>query len=120
VLAVRRQRLGEEERYREDPALTDIAATFHDRDGHAVGPCMGHPDDDGDDEDEQGIFSLLGHPRGSVQRTPPLLSTKRPFEVVSACPFCCSVEICRSALPMLLFATRVWGRFPLRNYKSLP
>ena len=126
VLALRRQRLGEEERFHEDPAITDIAVSFQDRDGQAVWP---QADGDDDEDEEEGTFSLLGKTAWS-STVPPQQQEQSQSEATMA-----SKKSLRGGLgmPVLLvrrnlpfgyadaaFATRVLGRFPFHNYKGLP
>ena len=49
ILAVRRQRVGEEERYHEDPAVIDIQLSFLDSNGTLPSILEGDDDDDDDD-----------------------------------------------------------------------
>lgn len=147
VLALRRQRLGDEERYHEDPALTDIAVTFSNEHGQPMYPEEGTAADEDDDEEEDvGTFRVLGKTAWSSSPVvlPPSNATValaglsslgyRMEEAPS--PTSSSSLLRRNKLlgiPMLLvrknlpfgfadaaFATRVLGRFPFRNYKGLP
>lgn len=118
VLAVRRQRFGEEQRFHEDPALTDIAVSFCGRDGHAVMPCESQEEDD--EEAEHGNFSMLGQSSWSPSLHARTTTSKKSTRSSFGMP----VLLLRRNLPFgfadTAFATRVWGRFPFRNYSSLP
>eukprot|EP00956_Cyclotella_meneghiniana_P020336 scaffold35701_cov46-Cyclotella_meneghiniana.AAC.2 len=51
ILAVRRQRIGEEERYHEDPAVVDIMLSRLDSNGQIIPPIPQHEEDDNDEDD---------------------------------------------------------------------
>ena len=55
VLAVRYQQIGDEERFHEDPAITDLAVSFLDKLGRIVMPSYPHMEEDGDDDEEECI-----------------------------------------------------------------
>lgn len=117
ILAVRRQRIGDEERYHEDAAIVDLAITFSD----GKGPVM--PDEtilDFDEmvEEEEGVVSLLGksewiptemRPQDDRAPRPRLGSTALLVKRNIPLGFCDAA-----------FCTRVLDRFPHKNYKGLP
>lgn len=107
VVAVKRQRAGTEERYHEDPAIVDLAISFSDHVGSIVLPF-----DDDEEEEEEGTFHVLAKTNWSCHLPEKATTPGRP------------VVLARRNLPFGLadvaFSTRVLGRFPLRNYKSLP
>ena len=122
VLAVRRQRLGDEERFHEDPAIVEMAVTFCDMEGYPVFPEEDQEDDEGEGE---GTFRILGKSSWTAssadQRTK---SPQAPDSTYRRRLF---------GLPQILvkrnlgfgfadaaFATKVRSRFPLKNYKDLP
>ena len=55
VIAIRYQRTGEEERFHEDPAITDLALSFLDKSGQTVFPSYQHMEDEDDEDDEGNI-----------------------------------------------------------------
>jgi uDENN domain len=116
LLAFRRQRVGNEERYHEDSAVVDMAVSFRDVSGDPV-----LPDVLGNDDDEDETFNILNTTNWTcasriivpipdpnhVTRTlgSPVILMKRnqPIGFADAA-----------------FATSVLDRFPMKNYKGLP
>jgi DENN (AEX-3) domain/dDENN domain/uDENN domain len=127
ILAIRRQRLGEEERYREDAGLTDIVVSIYNRDGTDVLP-VDEDDEDGDEEED--TFQILGktdwhsvqihHSLKKSHRAVPSQVSHMPLPSMFGMP----VLLQRKNIPFgfadAAFATRVMGRFPFENYKGLP
>lgn len=116
VLAIRRQRLGDEELYHEDSAVTDLAVSFvNGNDGQPILPI---DEDDDDGEHDEDSFRVLG-------QTKWMSSWKNAgdsYDNTSA--FGLPVVLVRRNAPYgfadVAFATRVLGRFPYKNYKGLP
>jgi hypothetical protein len=126
VLAIRRQRTGNEERFLEDPALVDVAVSFRNNEGNAVLPAedvyvMGDDfDDDGDDSLgkkplhktiwKESSLNFVGRKQKQF--------SQRPNTLGSVC------LLVRHNVPMgfcdAAFSTRVLDRFPHKNYKGLP
>eukprot|EP00980_Cylindrotheca_fusiformis_P021569 scaffold8420_cov120-Cylindrotheca_fusiformis.AAC.1 len=118
ILAIRRQRVGEEEKFKEDPAIVDIAVSFWDSDGDFVMPAedSGSFDDESSSDDflvQKTEWEATMIPTGAVnasQSWKPMLGT--------AC------LIIKRNLPLgfcdAAFKTTVLDRFPYKNYKGLP
>ena len=68
IVAVRRQRVGEDERFHEDPGMIDIAMTLSNHDGSYI-----VPDDDEFDEfdtnDEEEVDEILGKSKWTASRS---------------------------------------------------
>jgi uDENN domain len=113
VLVTRRQRVGDEERYHEDPAVVDLAVTFRDSKGDVILPQMLEAEDDDDKEMEFNILDIspwsdyldIGDSRSEQTLGSPaiILRRNRPLGLAD-------VE----------FSTRVLDRFPQKNYKGFP
>jgi hypothetical protein len=120
ILAVRRQRSDDEERYHEDPGVVDAAITFCDSNGNAVLPDFGE-DDDGEDDQDESSFNLLNKSKWSscsqaVNNESSLRGTSRPLGTPQV--------LVKRNMPIgfadAAFATKVLDRFPVKNYKGLP
>lgn len=116
VLAVRRQRVGDEERYHEDVAIVDLAVSVCDSRGAPVIPEIIEEDFDIMQEppDEAGGALVAmsrwceGQAVSPSQRRPlgtPVLVVRRNHPI----------GFCDAA-----FATSVLDRFPMKNYKEFP
>ena len=144
VLAVRKQRTGDEERFHEDPGIVDVAVSFCDRAGIAVLPqeqedfsddCMMDDNDeefsllsksswlvvsDGDNSALLKSEPTLGLVIGTGQNKPPKKNAPKTVKKTLGSP---AVLVKRNApigFADIAFATRVLDRFPLKNYKGLP
>ena len=124
TVAYRRQRIGDEERYHEDPAIVEMAVSFLDVHGRPVMPGVETVDldfDDDDDEDE-GAFSVMGKTPWNVAGRHPM--SRKPTSRRSRRQFGSPVILVRKNQPFgfadAAFATSVLDRFPTRNYKGLP
>ena len=125
VLAIRRQRVGEEERYHEDPAIVDLSVTFMDHKGAPVlphdAPSMDDVVMDEPEDDDGGTFRLLGKTNWTLGHDNHKESSSKNN---GGKQFGSPMIIARRNLPFgfadVAFATKVQGRFPFRNYKSLP
>lgn len=117
ILAVRRQRAGDEERYHEDPGVVDVSVTFCDSGGHAVLP------DDDDEEEDEGGFSVTGKSKWTRSSFSPVVNNERS-RPAPALPLGTPLVLVKRNLPIgfadAAFATKVLDRFPLKNYKDLP
>jgi hypothetical protein len=127
VLATRRQRTGEEERFLEDPALVDIAVSFKNQDGAVVLPAediflMGDDPDNDDEEEGDSLATKLLHKTGWKVSSLNLLG--RPTELQLLKQLGSTCLLVRHNVPMgfcdAAFSTRVLDRFPYKNYKGLP
>eukprot|EP00977_Amphora_coffeiformis_P027170 scaffold34593_cov179-Amphora_coffeaeformis.AAC.8 len=120
ILAVRRQRVGDEERYHEDAALVEMAITFYDGQGRVVPPDQTHDASDDDDDDET-TFRVLGKTpwKAPPGQDPGSSGTKKIRHQFGA-----PALLLRKNTPFgfadAAFATRVLDRFPKQNYKGLP
>lgn len=119
VLAVRRQRAGDEERYHEDPAIVDLSISFCDTGGMAVLPDE-EEDEDGDDGDG---FSLSGTSKWNQSSFSNIIKSERA-RPTAALSLGTPVVLVKRNLPIgfadAAFATSVLDRFPFKNYKNLP
>jgi hypothetical protein len=116
LLALRRQRVGNEERYHEDSAVVDMAVSFRDVSGDPV-----FPDVLEDDDDEDETFTLLNTtPWTCASRS--AVSNPEPNQVNRTLGS--PVILVKRNQPIgfadAAFATSVLDRFPLKNYKGLP
>jgi hypothetical protein len=121
ILALRRQRIGDEERYHEDPAIVELAVTISDGHGNPVMPHESVDEDDGEDEEnDEATFRVLGKTpwSGIAKSASPMTARKRRRRFGSP------TFLVRRNQPFgfadAAFATRVLDRFPKRNYKGLP
>lgn len=118
ALALRRQRTGDEERYREDAAIVDLAVTFMDQNG----PVMPHDTDDEDEDD--GTFRLLGKSEWLHLGQNSDSKSHLDHSSLRGQSFGSIALLARRNIAFgfadVAFATRVLGRFPQRNYKNLP
>ena len=143
VLAVRRQRIGDEERFSEDPALIDVSVSIFDEKGRAVLPSEEYQFMTEEEmmEDENGDGEQIGkkllhktkwiesRKRGSFnernlskeQRRRMQHQNKEQRDTATLGTMCLIV---RHNVPMgfcdAAFSTRVLDRFPYKNYKGLP
>jgi hypothetical protein len=135
ILAIRRQRVEDEERYHEDPAVVDFSVSFLDGAGNPKMFGLGEGNDDDDEEEDEeddvgGAKSVLRKTswRAAVGGTFHS-STSRRRELEGANLSALNV----TGMPVLLlrhntpqgfadapFATSVLDRFPSKNYKGLP
>ncbi len=123
ILAVRRQRIGEEERFHEDPAIIEIAVTFADGIGRPVLPY--EEVDPFEEEDDDAGTMLLEKSAWSAFSTPTKDSsqtqtTAKSGQVVLGTTYL----LVRRNTPLgfcdAAFSTTVLDRFPYKNYKGLP
>lgn len=123
ILAIRRQRIGEEERFHEDPAIVEIAVTFADEKGRPILPYE-EVDPFEEDDDDAGTMLLGKSDWSGVNQYPiglsPTRTDAKPRRSVLGTP-CLLVRrnnplgFCDAA-----FSTTVLDRFPYKNYKGLP
>lgn len=123
VLAIRRQRIGEEERFMEDPAVVDISVSFLGKQGEPVLPSV---EVDPFEEEEEGM-SLLDKTEWTTTNTAISSSIEthgeeqRNSRSLGLGTTCLLVQrniplgFCDAA-----FSTSVLDRFPYKNYKGLP
>jgi rubredoxin len=145
VLAVRRQRIGDEERFSEDPALIDVSVSVFDERGRAVLPSEEYQfmteeemiEDENDDGEQVGTKLLhktkwiesrkcgssneQNSNTSKEQRRKLKQQNKKQKAIATLGAMCLIV---RHNVPMgfcdAAFSTRVLDRFPYKNYKGLP
>lgn len=124
VLAIRRQRISEEERFLEDPALVDIAVSFKSQSGHGVVPAdnVYGFGDDFDEEENDSLATKLLHKSAWQESSLYLLG--HDTEQTNQGHLGSTCFLVRRNLPMgfcdAAFSTSVLDRFPYKNYKGLP
>jgi DENN (AEX-3) domain/uDENN domain len=140
IIAIRRQRTGEEERYHEDPGIVDLAVSFCDKAGMAVLPK--EQDEYMDNvilEDDEEEFSLLSKTPWLValegdntslgnETQGELLGTgqskkNNAFKTLKKSLGSPTILVKRNSpigFADMAFATKVLDRFPRKNYKGLP
>lgn len=129
ILAIRRQRVSQEELYHEDPAVVELAVSFCSRKGEPSWPDdrtqMEEFDSEFDETDE--TFRVLGKTpwlssiqNSDISQRYKTVETRSRRRRLLGIP----VLLVRKNLPFGLadvaFATTVLGRFPFQNYKGLP
>ena len=130
IIALRRQRVGDDERFREDASVVDIALTFSDLGGKAVLPLDDDDEFEENGNDEDPILAMTPWDASSV------CSGARQEEHDDAeaadidshadgfLSFGLPTLICRRNVPLGFldtpFATRVLDRFPKKDYKGVP
>jgi hypothetical protein len=117
VLAFRRQRVGDEERYHEDAAIVDVAVSFRDASGDPILPATLV----NDDEEEDDVFSLMNTtPWTCESRNVEQRSELKPGTLALGSPAILMKRNHPIGFADAAFATSVLDRFPLKNYKGLP
>ena len=127
IVAIRRQRVSDEERFHEDSAIVDIGVTFCDRMGLPVFPDDTIDDEEIDDEGD-GAFSVLSKtpwklaPSQSHNDGDYSMSARFPQQLPGGLGT--TTLLVKRNVPLgfcdAAFATRVLDRFPHKNYKGLP
>jgi hypothetical protein len=121
ILAVRRQRTGDEERYHEDPGVIDMSVTFCDTGGNAVLPDGFDADDDFSNDQDEGSFNLLNKSKWSICLQ--TVNSEGARRTTSG-PLGTPQVLVKRNMPIgfadAAFATKVLDRFPVKNYKGLP
>jgi len=143
VLAVRRQRTGEEERFHEDPGIVDVTVSFCDRAGMALLPREEEESWDDMVEENEEEFSLLSKSSwlvphngdnstllkgesalGSIVGTGTNRSTNGNVPQTMKKTLGSPTILVKRNAPIgfadIAFATSVLDRFPFKNYKGLP
>jgi len=123
VIAVRRVRVGDEERYREDPGVVDIEVTFSKLDGNPVIPIEEEVDDDENSDIEDIILNKSSWSVSRVahvfSRSDELQDDAKPYTALGL-----PMILLRHNLPLgfadTSFATTVLDRFPKKDYKGVP
>ena len=120
VLALRRQRTDDEERYHEDPAVVDLAITFDDGCGNPVLPTSYEGFDN--DSDNDGNLTLLGRSDWSSSsiNISQQEGDERMLNQILGTPIILVKRNNPIGFADAAFATRVLDRFPVKNYKDLP
>ncbi|CAJ1960049.1 unnamed protein product [Cylindrotheca closterium] len=118
ILAIRRQRVGEEERFNEDPAIVDICVSFWNRMGEPSLPV--EKIDPFDDEEIKSI--LLRSTEWKAAALPVQSGVSSQYWRPPA--FGTNCLLFKRNLPLgfcdATFKATVLDRFPYRNYKGLP
>jgi hypothetical protein len=119
VVALRRQRCGDDERFHEDSAVTDLSLSFMDQWGNFILP---EETDDGedDDENEDSFQDYLKMTPWSTKRLQQRkVSTDKLLRNTVE-----TIVIVRKNVPMgfadIPLVTSVLDRFPRKDYKGLP
>lgn len=119
ILAIRRQKVGEEERFKEDPAIVDITVSFWDEKGQPMPPS--NEAEDEDDDDVGFGLRILQKTDWETAMKPTSKKSKIQQKTPSLGSNCLMIKrniplgFCDAA-----FKTTVLDRFPLKNYKGLP
>lgn len=117
VLAFRRQRVGDEERYHEDAAVVDVAVSFRDASGDPILPAALVNDDD----EEEDVFDLMNTTAWTCEsRNVDQRSELNPGNLALGSPAILMKRNHPIGFADAAFATSVLDRFPLKNYKGLP
>ena len=126
ILAVRRQRIGEEERFHEDPAIVDMSVSFLDQMGdpvlpfEEVDPFEEESNDAGSIVLDKSVWVLVNS-KSPRSTSSPRHSTAQVSSRPNLGAVCILV---RRNLPLgfcdAAFSTSVLDRFPYKNYKGLP
>eukprot|EP00934_Nitzschia_sp_Nitz4_P007696 Nitzschia sp. Nitz4//scaffold68_size99682//38550//44354//NITZ4_004562-RA/size99682-snap-gene-0.8-mRNA-1//-1//CDS//3329556587//7686//frame0 len=125
VLAIRRQRVGEEERFHEDPAIVDLAVSITDRYGDPVLPYK-EVDPFEEEEDDVGLTLLEMTEWSMVTTTSSTQGScaKAGTPSMAPPPMGSTCILVRKNIPLgfcdAAFSTSVLDRFPYKNYKGLP
>jgi hypothetical protein len=137
IIAVRRQRIGDEERFREDPGIVEVGLTFSGMGGGQVVMPLEEIDEFEEEEEEDPILGMskwdaqLGC---GVKEEPSShddefdhgeedefanVSNENEFMT-----FGLPIFVCKRNIPLGFldtpFATRVLDRFPKKDYKGVP
>ncbi|KAL7553196.1 hypothetical protein ACHAWF_016455, partial [Thalassiosira exigua] len=138
ILAVRRQRAGEEERYREDPAVVDLRVLAPPRpDGGGALPAPGRDDEEEEDEEDEDEFGRGGRsvptqrdlgselrkksrwtPSGALASTPS--PPARPGDLRLLPTISLRRHLPRSGLADVPYPARVLDRFPAGDRRDAP
>ena len=118
ILAVRRQRAGDEERFHEDPAVTDIRLSCLDANG--MPPSLPPHEDDDNDDRSKPMMQHGTHP-DILKQSPwvPSHLHPKPHHRISE-PFFLLRKNIPNGFSDLPFPTRVLDRFPQSNYRDMP
>ena len=120
IIATRRQRVGEEERFREDPGLVEIGISHTARKGNLIMPLEEEDDDENDDDEGRSMLSKTKWSTSSyvlecsqvVEEGDSLAQFGKPFFIYKQ----------NRPLGFLdtPFAARLLDRFPKKNYEGVP
>jgi len=121
IIAVRRQRLGEEERFHEDPGMIDIALSFSDHNGKPLIPAVEEIDEfDEKNEEEDEILGKSNWSASSLLQTFDDIEEEVDHIKMHSLP----TIIFQHNMPLGFvdtpFATSVLDRFPRKDYKGVP
>jgi len=123
IIAIRRQRVGEEERFHEDPAVIDILVTSLDSNGNP--PNLLELDDD-DFDDRGGIHTIYFH--GSQSEILKKSNWSPAFDGYNrntsqqhqGFPIAALKRNIPNGFADLPFVAKVLDRFPQKNYRGMP
>jgi len=120
IIAVRRQRYGNDERFHEDSAVTDLSISFVDARGNPVFPDNANDEDEDEDENDDYFREYLRMTTWSAAVIP-----SRSYSLKDAQKFVViPIIIVRKNIAMgfadMPIVTGVLDRFPRKDYKGLP
>ena len=128
LLAIRRQRLGQEEEYLEDPAIVDMSVSCLDRYGSFVIP-MDYDEDEDDDDDIPLLSQKTAWTSSRFHEQTPNREQRKQEQDMNQTGqddgmLGVPVIFYRKNVPIgfanAAFATRVLDRFPRKDYKGVP
>ena len=121
IIASRRQRVGEEERFREDPAIIEIGISFTGRKGDAIIPIDDSDDDDNDEDEDR---SILGKTKWTTTSCRNVESYQAVEDEDALAQFGNPLFVYKRNRPLGFldtpFAASLLDRFPKRNYEGVP
>lgn len=123
IIAIRRQRVGEEERFHEDPAVIDILVTSLDSNGNP--PNLVEQDDD-DYDDRGGIQTIYFHGAQSdiLKKSNWSLAfdgyNRNTSQQNKGFPIAALKRNIPNGFADLPFVAKVLDRFPRKNYRGMP
>ena len=118
IIASRRQRVGEEERFREDPAIVELGISFTGRKGDAIIPT-----DESDEDDNDEDRSILGKTKWRTScenlESDQAMEAERIFTQIGN-PFFVYKQNRPFGFLDTPFAAGLLDRFPKQNYEGVP
>lgn len=123
ILAIRRQQVGEAERFNEDPAIVDIRLAPSDSNRFLSAIIDDDDDDDFNDRDSTPMMQHGAHPNIlKKSRWIPCANTNAhsPSPLLKYHPFILIQRNLPNGFVDLPFPARVLDRFPTKNYRGMP